>query len=134
MTTALATERAPLPRIVKFLGIDDHGPGGSTSCPHCGATGRYVIRFQVEDGRQLGAMRGCIKLFPVTELARQHEYLVAKKARYAAQRPPWQLSERDRDALQRIEDAIDGRGDTQQAIWNAQSVRAAAARKYRGRR
>lgn len=124
---------AALPKIVKFLGTDDHGPGGSTSCPHCGATGRYVIRFQVEDGRQLGAMRGCIKLFPVTELARQHEYLIAKKARYAKER--WNLSKADAEALQRIEDAIDGRGDAQQAIWNAQSIRAAAAtRRYRGRR
>ncbi|HEX6052755.1 MAG TPA: hypothetical protein VFZ21_25995 [Gemmatimonadaceae bacterium] len=122
---------AALPKIVRFLGTDDHGPGGSTTCPHCGATGRYVIRFQVEDGRTLGAMRGCIKLFPVTELAREHEYFVAKRARYAKQRPPWKLSSGDADALQRIEDAIDGRGDARQAILNAQSARRAAAARYR---
>lgn len=131
MNAAARTDRAPLPRIVKFLGVDDCP---ESTCPHCGATGRYIVRFQVEDGRQLGAMRGCLKLFPVTELACEHEHLMAKKARYAKQRPPWRLSERDRDALQRIEEAIDGRGDAQQAIWNAQGVRAAAARRYRGRR
>lgn len=120
-----------LPRIVKFLGVDDHGPDGGASCPHCGATGRYVIRFQVEDGRQLGAMRGCVKLFPVTELARQHEYFVAKRTRYAAQRPPWRLSARDEEALRWIEDAIEGRADPQHAIAIAQSARRAAAMKYR---
>ncbi len=34
-------DRAPLPRIVRFLGVDDHGPGGNASCPHCGATGPH---------------------------------------------------------------------------------------------
>lgn len=125
---------AALPKIVRFLGIDDHGPGGSASCPHCGATGRYVIRFQVEDGRQLGAMRGCIKLFPLTELARHHEYFVAKRSRYAAQRPPWKLCERDVEALRWLEDAIDGRADTRQAIGIAQTARSIAAMSARRRR
>lgn len=124
-----AAERAPLPRIVRFLGTDDHGPGGNASCPHCGATGRYVVRFQVEDGRQLGAMRGCLKLFPVTELARQHEYLIAKKARYRKQ--GWDLSARDAEALRWIEDAIEGRADPHHAIVIAQSARHAAAARYR---
>lgn len=125
---------AALPKIVKFLGTDDHGPGGSTSCPHCGATGRYVIRFQVEDGRQLGAMRGCIKLFPVTDLAREHEYFVAKKTRYAKQQPPWNLNARDAEALRWIEDAIEGHADPRQAISIAQAARSIAATAARRRR
>lgn len=126
---AAAVERPPLPRIVRFLGTDDHGPGGSTSCPHCGATGRYVIRFQVEDGRELGAMRGCVKLFPVTELARHHEYFMAKQARYAAQRPPWELNACDAEALRGIEDAIAGKVDVHLAIVRAQTARKIAAMK-----
>jgi hypothetical protein len=127
-------ERASLPRIVRFLGVDDHGPGGSASCPHCGATGRYVIRFQVEDGRQLGAMRGCVKLFPVTELARQHEHFVAKQTRYSAQRPPWKLNALDAEALRGIEEAIDGKADVHQAVIRAQTARKIAAMSARRRR
>lgn len=126
MTSHTAVSVA-LPRIVRFLGTDDHGPGGSTSCPHCGAIGRYVIRFQVEDGRHLGAMRGCIKLFPVTELARHHEYFVAKQTRYAAKR--WKLNACDAEALRGIEDAIDGRADSHQAVVRAQTARKIAAMK-----
>ncbi len=116
--------RGDLPRITRFLGVDDCA---GASCPHCGATGRYIIRFQVEDGRQLGAMRGCIKLFPVTELARQHQYFVDKQARYARQRPSWELNARDREALRWIMDAIEGRVDARQAIAIATSARSAAA-------
>jgi hypothetical protein len=118
-----------LPRIVRFLGTDDHGPGGGT-CPHCGATGRYVVRFQVEDGRQLGAMRGCVRLYPVTELARQHGHLLEKQSRYAAKRPPWKLNARDTEALRWLEDAIVGRADPQHAVTIAQSARRAASVKF----
>lgn len=121
-----------LPRIVRFLGTDDCGPGGA-SCPHCGATGRYVIHFQVEDGRRLGAMRGCVQLFPVTELARQHGYFKTKESRYAAQRPPWKLNARDTEALRWIEDAIEGRADAHQALAIARAARTAAAARARSR-
>lgn len=117
---------ASLPRITRFLGVNDCE---GSSYPHCGATGRYIIRFQVEDGRQLGAMRGCVKLFPVTELARQHEYFMTKQARYAKQ--GWRLSQRDTEAFQWIIDAIEGRADTRQAIAMAQAARTANARRYR---
>lgn len=53
-----------LPRIVRFLEPVD-APG--SQCPHCGAEGRYIERFVVEDGRTLGAMRGwrpCRRLRP----------------------------------------------------------------------
>ncbi len=121
------TDVTSLPRITRFLGIDDCE---GASCPHCGATGRYIIRFQVEDGRHLGAMRGCIKLFPVTELAREHEYFVTKKARYAKQQPRWNLSARDTEALQWLENAIEGRADPRQAIAIAQTARRIASARY----
>lgn len=118
-----------LPRIVRFLGTDDCGPGAT--CPHCGATGRWIVRFQVEDGRTLGAMRGCVKLYPVSDLARQHEHFIAKKQRYGAQRPPWSLNARDAEALRWIEDAIDGRADARHALAIAESARRTAALRYR---
>lgn len=120
-----------LPRIVKFLGTDDCGEGGGTSCPHCGASGRYIIRFRVEDGRTLGAMRGCVKLFPVSELARHHQHFIDKQARYANQRTPWKLNARDAEALHWIEEAIDGKADHNQALSIAKSARATSSARYR---
>lgn len=94
-----------LPAIVRFLGTDDAGPGAI--CPHCGATGRYIVRFQVADGRELGAMRGCVQLFPVSALAREHARLIGKRDEYAKR--GWRLNRADQQALNAIEDAIDGR-------------------------
>ena len=68
----MAVATLSLPRIVRFLGTSDGGPSdgkGSAECPHCGASGRYVHRFQCEDGTTRGAMSGCIKLFPVHPIA-----------------------------------------------------------------
>lgn len=67
---------ASLPRIVRFLGTDDCP---DAECPHCGATGRFIHRFQVEDGRQLGAMSGCVKLFPVRPIAQADMKLSEKE-------------------------------------------------------
>lgn len=56
-----------LPEIVAIVGMRDFGPSdgeGSTCCPHCGASGRYVWHFICADGSRRGAMRGCIQLFP----------------------------------------------------------------------
>lgn len=60
-----------LPRIVRFHGTSYAGPG-EAECPHCGARGSVVHAFEVEDGRRLGAMSGCVKLFPVSPIAREH--------------------------------------------------------------
>lgn len=42
----------------KFIGIKDYG---STSCPHCGAEGRYIYTWE-EDGVIRSAMAGCYKM------------------------------------------------------------------------
>lgn len=77
---------AALPRIVRFLGVD-YAP--DSACPHCGATGAYIHRFVVDDGRTLGAMSGCTKLFPVSLLALEEARLQRKhldyRRRYGAQ-------------------------------------------------
>ena len=41
----------------KFIGITDYG---ATSCPHCGAEGRYIYTWEV-DGKTASAMAGCYK-------------------------------------------------------------------------
>lgn len=41
----------------KFLGVEDCG---ATSCPHCGAEGRYIYTWE-EDGIPRAAMAGCYK-------------------------------------------------------------------------
>lgn len=123
------TTIAKLPTIVRFLGTDDAGPGAT--CPHCGATGRYIVRFMVEGGRELGAMRGCAKLFPVSPLAAAQAALQAKAERYAKQRPPWSLNRRDREALDTIEAAIAGSASSDFALILARSAKAASSRRSR---
>lgn len=42
--------------VVQVFGTD--ASDGSV-CPHCGATGKYIVRFKCADGVIRGAMRGC---------------------------------------------------------------------------
>lgn len=121
-----------LPRIVKFIGTTDTGPGGNASCPHCGARGRYIVRFQVADGRQLGAMRGCVQLFPVSELARQHCHFLDKRQRYVAK--GWRLNCEDSAALDAIEAAIAGTLDEYTALFMAREAMAHNAARGRLKR
>lgn len=72
-----------LPRIVRFEGVHDSGEYGNASCPHCGADGRYVWTFTVEDGRTLGAMSGCLKLYPVSPLAEEHKRIIERQKQRA---------------------------------------------------
>lgn len=116
------------PTIVKFLGTDDAGEGAV--CPHCGAPGRYITRFVVADGRTLGAMRGCAKLFPVSPLAREQAQLLAKKERY--RKKQWTLNRRDQQALDLLEEAIAGRVEEHIALSMARSAKAAGA--WQGKR
>jgi hypothetical protein len=42
----------------EFIGVKDCG---ETTCPHCGAEGRYIYEW-AEDGQPRAAMAGCYKL------------------------------------------------------------------------
>lgn len=42
----------------EFIGVKDCG---ETSCPHCGAAGRYIYTWR-EDSNYFSAMAGCYKL------------------------------------------------------------------------
>ena len=66
-----------LPRIVRFFEIVEGG-----ACPHCGCAGRWIHRFACDDGTERGAMSGCIKLFRVAPIAREHMRIADKEKRY----------------------------------------------------
>lgn len=74
----MKTMTEKLPRIIRFEGCTDSGEFGNTTCPHCGAQGRYVYHFVVEGDVRRGAMAGCIKLYPVSPVARVHQTLLEK--------------------------------------------------------
>jgi hypothetical protein len=66
-----ATPIQGLPRIIEYLNMTDAGPcddGPTDICPHCGSDGRYVHYFKCDDGTTRGAMSGCVKLFPVSQV------------------------------------------------------------------
>ncbi len=120
------TQTAPLPRIVRFLETSDCP---DSSCPHCGATGRFILRFQVDDGRTLGAMRGCAKLFPVSRVAIEELRLREKAAKYA--KLGWRLNRVDSLAVDYIESFYAGTATEREALY---AVDAAKAYNTRGRR
>ena len=118
-----------LPRIVRFLETSD-APG--SSCPHCGAEGRYILRFRVEDGRELGAMRGCVKLFPSSLIAHEDLRLRDKEIRLKkSYGPQAALNRADRAAMDAIEAFYAGAGSERTALSLTDSAKCANARKYR---
>jgi hypothetical protein len=118
---------ATLPRIVRFIETTDCGPGAT--CPHCGATGRWIVRFVTDDGRHLGAMRGCVQLFPVSQVAREGLRLRDKAAKYAKQ--GWHLNQADTRALETIEAFESGNATEQQAMSAVKSAKARNTARFR---
>jgi len=117
---------ASLPRIVRFLETVE-----CDACPHCGANGRWVHRFVVEDGRTLGAMSGCIKLFPISPIASEAMRLDKKAREYAAL--GWKLNRFDTEALDLIESAANGLADVRSIEKRLRDIRKAAASWRRSR-
>jgi hypothetical protein len=121
---------AALPRIVRFLGVD-YAPG--CSCPHCGATGAYVHRFLVEDGRTLGAMSGCVKLFPVSRVALEEARLQRKlldyRKRYGAQA---RLGRNDQRMLEAIEAFYAGARDERVVLSEIAALKRASQNARQG--
>ena len=68
-----------LPKILRITGRIDGGEANSEICPHCGAEGRYITTFVLENGHEAGAMSGCLKLFPKSEYAAIYSKAIAKK-------------------------------------------------------
>ena len=90
-----------LPQIVYIYAVEDHGEDGAATCPHCNAIGRYIVKFQCEDGTTRGAMRGCFQKFPISTLARYHAAIVEKQKEYSAK--GWSLNQFDTAMLEIIE-------------------------------
>lgn len=108
---------ATLPRIVRFDGCDDSGEYGNATCPHCGAKGRYVYRFRCEDGVERGAMAGCIQLFPVASIAREHQRIIERqsdRAKRGGKLAGW--DEAKLAAIQSFYDGAATEGDTLRTI------------------
>jgi len=126
----MSTEAVQFPRIVRFLETLDAGEGAT--CPHCGATGRYILRFMTEDGRELGAMRGCAKLFPVSRIAVEELRLRTKLADYEKQ--GWSLNKRDSEALDAIDGFYAGMIGERAALAIVDRAKRANTMRYRGRR
>jgi hypothetical protein len=90
-----------LPRIARFLETSNVHDG---RCPHCGAPGHILYRFVVEDGRQLAAMRACVKTsFSVSRIAAEELRLRQKAESYRRKRGWTALGRRDQDALLAID-------------------------------
>ena len=65
------------PKVVEVEGIEDACL--DAHCPHCGAMGRYIVRFVTESGAHMGAMRGCFQLFPKSKYALRTQKLLDKE-------------------------------------------------------
>lgn len=91
-TRTLKPVAVVLPKIVRFL---EPEIADDSVCPHCGADGKVVHRFEVDDGRTLAAMSGCVKLFPVSPVAKAEQALMKKRVDYRER--GWKLPSWDRE-------------------------------------
>lgn len=121
--------RPSLPRIVRFLGTDD-SPGAA--CPHCGAEGRWVHRFEVEGGRTLGAMSGCVKLFPIAPVALVALELDARVRDY--HKRGWQISGWLAQALNEVDAYYRGERTEDSVCREVRALRRMAAERAKVRR
>lgn len=124
--------KADYPKIMLYTGMHDAGPADprpNGTCPHCGAEGRYTYFFRASDGNEYGAMSGCLKLFPVSEIALEQKRLMDKR-RTSGRTNSW--DDKAQDAINRFA-AGDLDEDEALRIIRAQRAACAAwvARKYR---
>ena len=117
------------PRIVRFTGTSD-SPGAA--CPHCGAEGRYILHFLTEDGRRMGAMRGCVQLFPCSRVA--HEELRLRQKLESLQKRFGQsahLNRRDTEAMDAIDQFYAGTRDERSTLSVIDGAKRANQARYR---
>lgn len=127
MSAPLAT----LPRLVRFIATRDGGD--DAMCPHCEARGRWIHVFNTADGRTIGAMSGCMKLFPQSPVIAEDMRLRGKQERYAKE--GWKLPSWDQRQLDVIEAFYSGAitEDAAMLAINGAKRAAAAWRQARGR-
>ena len=112
-------------KIIRFFDMSDSGEYGNAVCPHCGALGRYVYRFQLEDGSNHGAMAGCIKKFKVHPIAKVQLKLMDKEKEY--QKKGWNLPSWDRNIVEALDKYYANEIDANECQWiiNKENQRAA---------
>ena len=98
------------PKIIAFTGSYDSGEYGNATCSHCGAKGRYYRTFVCDDGTARSAMSGCITLFPMSPLAKEHSKVLDKV------RSGRKLNNWDNKKLEAIEAVIAGTMSPEQAL------------------
>lgn len=117
----------PLPRIVRFTGTSE-----GASCPHCGAEGKHIVWFQLENGQRHGAMRGCVQLFPVAPIAVEEMRLREKLNNYIKlYGETAHLNVNDSKALDAIEGFYSGTVSEGQAVSLVKSAKRINQAKYR---
>jgi RecJ-like exonuclease len=120
------------PTIVEFLGTHDSGPtdGGRdcSTCPHCGSKGRYTHYFRCDDGNSYGAMSGCIKLFPISEIA-QHQKRLMDKLR-EKQAKGWKLNRGEQAQADAIQAYYNGEISEDEALRTVRREQAALTAYY----
>ena len=118
-----------LPRLVKYLGCHDYGEESEALCPHCGAQGRYVHSALTEAGTEIGAMAGCIKMFPKSIVFNDSMRLFEKRDKYT--RKGWKLNRHDEDAIYAISQIGVNGFTVEQAMVYVNRAKAINTRKYR---
>jgi len=86
-----------LPTIIEYLGMT---AADDSVCPHCGASGKVIHHFRCDDGTSRGAMSGCVQLFPMSYLAKQHKRLSEKERDYA--KKGWKLNKSETAIMETI--------------------------------
>lgn len=119
-----------------LLGSHDYGEFGGGNCAHCGADCRYEQSFVCDDGTTRRAARGCIQLFPQSNLIRrQRKHLAAVEQKRIK---GWNLASWDVAREDAFVDLALGKIDA--ATCEARlddadrAARTYAARKFSGRR
>lgn len=96
------------PTIISFDGRTDSGEYGGDCCGHCSAQGRYQFLYTAMDSEgkivKGRAMAGCIKLFPVSPLAKKQQALMLKLEEYTSK--GWNLNRADTDSLAAIDEVM----------------------------
>lgn len=126
---------ADLPEAIYIVDIHDAGEYGATTCPHCGAQGRFVITFMASDGKEHGAMKGCFKKFPQHRFAKKMLYLLDKEKSYKAK--GWSLPTWDAECMEAIKEFANktiSESEAQDRINHAESAASAYRNRKFGRR
>ena len=107
----------------------------SAQCPHCGAEGRYIYWGVTESGALIGAMAGCLQLYPHSPFVKVYQRIADKERDHA--RKGWKLASWDIAVKDAIERAAKGEITVEQAwtaVTEANEAKAAWMRKRGYRR